>query len=54
LVKFRKPRNLVAVRVEVIERPLRPGHCEPQTFFRAAAFGGIFSTLVEGHHDVGA
>jgi len=48
------PRNLMAVRAEVVERTPRPGHRQAQALFGAAAAGGVLGALVEGHADVGA
>jgi hypothetical protein len=52
--QFIVPRNLVAVRAEVIERAPRPGHRQPQALFGAAAIRRVLGALVEGHADVRA
>jgi hypothetical protein len=48
------PRDFVPVGAEVIQRPARPCHGEPQAFLGALAIGGIFRAFVEGHGDVSA
>ena len=50
--QFVAPDDFIAVGAKVIERAARPGHGEAQAFFGAAAIGGIFRALVEGHGDV--
>jgi len=52
--QFLAPRNLVAMRMEMVERAPRPSHRQPQAFFRAAAISRVLSALVEGHADISA
>jgi hypothetical protein len=48
------PGDFVAVRAEVRERALGPGHGEAKAFFGAVACGGVLRALVESHYNVGA
>jgi len=52
--KFVAPHYLVAVGAEVIERPPRPGHGEPQALLGPAAIRRVLGALVEGHRNIRA
>ena len=54
VLKFVAPWDILPLGAEVIERTLRPGHGQAETFFGAGAISRVLGALVKTHYNVGA